>query len=452
MNKRYAFTLLEVMVAMLVFSVILVTVYKLLSSNKDRLALSANSFLAIHLSSKVMSDLAEEARLNPTYLEMFDDFPDMLSKDPVVDGHSFYFRTCKDREPPWGAIDLADGGAIIPKDGVLFEQMQPFRVSVETHRKSNGNASDPESHICETSVQIDWKEKDGMARSYRVPALQFSPLGPVPPEGLNIAEEDLLKMIREYLFPDLDGRTFDAAVGDKGCDRELAYSIGKVGVMTRILGTILGSTTSEIAQLAKKRQPLVSRPDSDLVKIQMEIARKFEFGASILYNALLELVPCIETIDNRSTSEKLIGLEFGSCSQGLKKFQSLSPQILAWLAKAGQAYEWLLQDGFVFAISERERGFAQGKALEALRLMHALKVNPSARLKDFIGREKKRVQGHDPFLEQFFLREEKHAETPASLQASLPNLKAIVDRLEGKIFPLASEVPKLIEKLQAVCP
>lgn len=291
-----AFSLLEVVIALLVLTTIIMTVIQLQSSSRVQLALSANSFAAIHLSSKVMDDLIEEARLNPTFLEMLQDFPDMLSKDQVIDAQSFYFRCGRDRRMPWGRFDLADGGGIDKADGVLYQLMAPFRIQVEAHRHAVSTTSEPERHLCEVVIETTWEEKGGPSRSYRMPINLCSPQGPVPPEGLPLDENALKELIRELLFPDLPGRTFDQAVSDKGCDRELAYHVGKIGVCADAVLAALGTATREIAELGKKRRLLLAKPDAQLVKIQLEIARTEESGASLLYNVLNDLLPSFQEI------------------------------------------------------------------------------------------------------------------------------------------------------------
>lgn len=446
MKTTRAFSLLEVMVGLLVFSAIIVTVLQLQNNSRERMALSANSFAAIQLSSKVMADLIEEARLNPTFLEMLKEFPDMLSKDPVVDGQSFYFRCGRDRQPPWGSFDLSDGGGIDKSDGALYHHMAPFQIQMAASRLPTTTGSDPERHLAEVVIETTWREKDGTPRSYRMPIHLLDPQGPVLPEGLDVDEVEMEKLVRTLLFPDLTGRSFDQAVADSGCDRELAWHVGKIGVCADVVVTALGSTTREIGALEKKRRLLMPRPDAQLVKIQFEIARAEEAGASLVYNVLNDLLPSFQAITDRGDEARLAPIPYAAYAKGLKTWESLEGQIFTWVKRAGASYEWLLQDGFSLAISNRQRDFAKGKVLEVHRLLRALDRTPVSPIKSFLAREKSQVAGKNPYLEKFYTREEQLMNSPNTLRAAFPNLDSIADAIKGKMEPLARAIPELIRR------
>lgn len=445
MKNIRAFSLLELVFALLAFSIILITVLQLQSSSRKRLALSANSFAAIHLSAKVMSDLIEEARLNPDFLEMLQTFPDMLSKDKVTDAQSCYFRYGCDRQPPWGRFNLADGGCIDKADGVLYKHMSPFSVQVVANRNIVTNASDPERHLAEVFIETSWQEKDGKLRAYRSHINLCSPQGPVPTEGLLLDEEALESLILALLFPDLSGGSLDKAATENGCDRELAYHIGKICVCADAVTTALGNTTREITKLEKQRQLLLTKPDAQLVRIQLKIARAEESGASLLYNVLNDLLPSFQAIDDVE-GNRLAAIPYQAYAKGLKTWESLSGQILAWADRAGNSYEWLLQDGLVLPISFRQRDFARNKVLEVYRLRRALGCAAITTIASFLAREKERVTGRNPFQEKFFIREEQLMENSDKLRTTFPNLNSIATTIKNRIEPLANSVPELLQK------
>ncbi len=436
--------MLEVMIGLLVFSIIGMTVYQLQSSSRHQMLFTANSFAAINLSAKAMADLAEEARINPTFLEMLQDYPDMLSKDPVTDGQSFYFRVGRDRQAPWGVFDVADGGGVASNDGILFQQLAPFQLQVEAHRKASRGGTDPDRHVCEVTIESSWKEKDGQPRLYKLPLEFCSPVGPVPVEGLDIDEISLQNMIRDFLFPALASRTFDQAVTDMGCDRDLAYHVGKIGVFTDTLLAALASATQDVAVLTARTRPLLSHPDARLVSLEFKIAGLQEGGASLMYNVLADLVPSFQVLAARGDAARLQRIPHTPYVTALKRFGTLSGQIFTWVGNAGASYEWLLNDGFSLAMSERKRDFARSKCLEFYRLMRVFQPTRLPTIKAFLARERARVAGRNPYAEKFLLREERLMGSETMLRKAYSNLNAIAETLSRNVMPLASSVPQLL--------
>jgi len=460
-------TLLEIMIAMIILASLGLTFFQLIRSSGQMMALTSNSFAAIHIGSKVMSDLYEESRVNTTLLEIMDEFPDMKGTDKVVEGQSVFFRFMKDRKPPWGIINTAVDGGIEKSDGVLYDQLTPFKVTVFSARIGDKDGTDFKKHLAEAVIRVDWKEKDGQGRAYSVVAQIPSPLGAKATEtSALVKENELADKIRETLFPDLTGKSLDQAVSSTGCDKDLVYHIGKIAVVTNALSDAMSEIGTDLKNLEKKRKPLIKTPGDELVEIQIQIARKTESGASLLYNVLVELAESVKEIRESATPDKLQDIPPMPFSKGLKCFKTLSTNIPKWVQDAGKAYEWLLEPGFDLSVSMREKEFIRNKVLECHRLLTALEAIPDnnylkliqatpsstqpkpiielKKFQQFVLSEKAAMTGKNPFLEKFFIREERLSQSPKVLTTAYPNLATIIERLNGVLWSNAGTVTSLI--------
>ncbi|HOT29388.1 MAG TPA: prepilin-type N-terminal cleavage/methylation domain-containing protein [Candidatus Ozemobacteraceae bacterium] len=443
---KNGFTLTEVVVSVGILSLVLLTVFRLLGSSNQRLSYSSDLFAAIHLGTKVRADLGEEVRLNPAFLEMLHEYPELTDQGEVVDGGSWYFRWGIDRKPPLGTIDSRDGPTVTPADGALYSELKPFRIKLEAQRQEPPSAGLPESHLCETVIRINWGDKAGKLHDYHLAAQVFSPSAGVIPEGLFIDQDTLLKLIRKNLFPADEGLTLDQAAAANECDRELAYHAGRIAVLMSQLDQAIGTITAEITELGKQRRTLLATPDGRLIPLQMRIAARTEDGASLLYNVLAECRDSWDHVARETDPNRLGKLPVGSYRQGLKTYATLGPQIADWVKEAGDAYEWLLQAGMERFITDREREIAAGKRLEAYRLLLKLRPGAATSFASFLKREGDRVAGKNPHLMKFFQREELLRQRPERYVEVFPNLKDILQRMTLEILPNGKKVPELIAR------
>jgi len=448
-NAKRAVTLVEILVAITILGTILIAIIGLLSNSNKKMSFSENTFSAIHIGNKVMEDLLEDARVNSQFMELLAAFPEMETKDPVVEAQSVYFRSLRSRRPPWGTLEQGVEGGIIPQDGDLYKQLLPFKVSVSAQRSSDsGGALSYEKHLAAVNVKIEWDEKDKLHRDYNLPMEIFSPSGPIPEDKIPLFDESSLSIqIRNAFFP-LSGTTksLDEIIQEKGLDRELVYSIGKLFILTYNLSKTMVTMSQELSSAIQRRDNMLSNKNHELENIQLEIADKCETGASLIYNIMRELVPSFRTIKNRATPEKLGLIDFNVYGTALSAFTGFAWEIPLWVTNTGKQFEWLLTKDPILRFSSPKKDLARNKSLEALRLLFAIKAaDSSTHYGDFIKREKRAVTGKNPFLERFYLREEKLCADSDVLKKAFPNLNAITENL-NEIWGLASSVPELLKK------
>lgn len=447
-KHRSGFTLLELMFALAILSISLITIFQLVGSSNRKTSLTAEIFSAIQLTTKVRANLNEEMRLNPAFIEMIHEYPEMTDKEDVVDGRSWYFRWGNDRSAPFGIINSIDGPAFVEEEATLYSEFKPFKVSFGIQRIAPDSKNVPDSHLCETTASIEWKNKLGKVHTYGLSGQAFSPSRGVIPDGLLIDQTALLALISQVLFPECVGLSLGEAADLNGCNRELAFHAGRVAALTTELDKAISSITVDISELVKQRRILLSSPNIKLAAIQIQIARKTEDGASLLYNVLAECGESLKYLTQETDPARLGSLPAAPYVKGLKLYATLGPQIYDWVEQAGLAYEWLLQPGLESLLTGRERENAVYKRLEAYRLL--LKLKPaaanSASFAAFIKREADRVEGKNPHLIKFFLREDSLRKTPGRYSDVFPNLKEILRQITVEILPNGRLVPELISR------
>lgn len=444
-RQEKGFTLLELLIALVILLVIAGVFFTLLRSSTQTITLTSNSFAAITIGSKVITDLNEESNVEGTLIETTQEFPELKTQDSVIEAQSIYYRYLKDSKPPWGTIDPAIEKGLNQEFGTAFDQLKPFKLQVSFNRLADENSSTPQKHIAEAVIRIDWAEKDGQKRCYTIKTDLLSPVGAMPSEKIAMKKDVLEQKIRETFFPDLAGKSLDQAITETGCDRDMLLEIGKVGVYTSELLAGLATITSDINDLVKLRKPLIKDPSYKLAEIQMEIARKTECGASLIYKILLEASESLQKVKDSATSSNIGSIPQAPYVSGLKTFEIVSGEIIKWIKNTQQEYEYLLQEGFSPYLLGREKIYIKSKTLDAKRLLVALGKIPLDKWKTLVQQEKEKVSGRNPFYERLFLHEEKiAAQNIETIKTSYPNLTKVVDDLDNKIWKLAKEVPGLI--------
>jgi len=444
--KKSGFTLVEILFAVIIFSALLFGISILTSGSGHFMKLSANSFQAFHLGSKVLEDVVEEGRINGDILSQLNQFPELSALDPVLESQSVYFRYLKDRKPAWGVI-LPDEGGIFPCDGDLFPTLKSFRAGISASRNGATDQSEFEKHLCTVEVLVEWEEKDGMKRQFVLPFFAPCPWGPAATESALILTDEVLKVkIRETLFPDLSNRSFDQAVAETGADPVIAFHVGKLAVYTNALTASMTNMTNDLKVMDKRRSLMVGVPSPDLVNLQIKMARMMEGGASLVFYMLAELTASIRELEKSADSRSFSKIPEGVYKSCLGAFQSKVKDISQWLKASKDAYEWLLQPGFKLLLTGREKELVRFKILEAYRVLTALNFLPKSKYRDFIKSETTIWEGKNPFLHRLYLNEIKICDDISRLRTCFPNLSATVSAYEKQIKICADMVPKLIAK------
>ncbi|MBF0548458.1 MAG: hypothetical protein HQM08_28745 [Candidatus Riflebacteria bacterium] len=432
LSKSLGFTLVEVLVTTVVALIILGITTKLIESGTKKVSGTTNSFHAIHLSSKVFYDVMEESRVQGNLLSAINDFPELSTKNQVVDALSIYFRYIKDREDPWGYIDMPTEGGIRPEDGGMYQDLKPFSCEMKASSAAPPSSFDWKKDIANCWITLSWNEKNGAQRQYKIESNFLNPVGPSPIESLDIDESFIQSRMLEILFPG-STQTLDQIISSSGLDRDLTLAVGKVGVLTDASSTAIASLASQIADLEKKSAQLNPNQKTQLVKYQRSIAKLADKIASTIYQVLSECAPQMKIIKERGTLQRISAIPASSFLMALKGYKTISGDLSSWINRARSIYQWMLQDGLILLLSQREREFSMFKTLDALRLQVALGFISDAELKQFISNEQKMVHGRNPYLEQLFLREENLASNLAETRKRFPNVDLICTRLQVEV-------------------
>lgn len=443
-TPSFGFSLLEVLIGICIGVGTLVTIYQFIRSSNQTVTLTSQHFVALHLSSKMMADIFEESRLNGTLIECFDEFPDLSTRDQVVDAQSVFFRHVKDSVEPWGVMEPGMDYGISPNMRETYATLKHFYVKASVSRMGSPSSPGSEKHIALSTIKVDWGETPGHTRSY---ALEFhcsSNSGALPEEKVQYDDEVLKTRILGEFFPDSKGMTFDQVVTANGCDREMLIKSGKIGVLVSDLKCSLASLSNEIRALETARLPMLKTPGPVFVQTQIMIGRKIETGASLLFHVLLEGSREACEIRDYGNSENLANIPYEPFERSLRSLRTLSGEIPQWLEKTGDTFAFLLNEACAGIISQKQREFAMLKTFEALRLRVALGDIASASLQNFVQRESAQIQGKSHFLERLFLREEIALKSPKVLGEAFPNLVAIVDKYRNVILTTASTVSQIV--------
>ncbi len=445
-HSEKGFTLLELLLGIFIGAAALTTIYQFMQSSSQSVALSSQHFIALHLSGKVMADLFEESRISNTLTENSITFPDLVSRSPVVDAQSPFFQMVRDSREPWGAIQPGVDMGVTKDFGPTYNLLQPFYLQVSIRRPAPASSRDPERHLAESTIKVDWQEKSGMSRSYTIQFECPSPYGPLPEEKILIDEETLKQRVREEFFPDMPDKSLEQAISASGCDGGMLMKAGKIGVLMADLTASIASLSAEIQVLSKKRREQLQNLGPSFIETQLRISRKTETGASLLYNVLLEAAQEASSIQEQGTAGNLGKIPIVPFGKALKTFRSLSGEIDGWVRCTGEAYRYLLDESFSRVISGKTREIACMKALDAIRLRCSMGKLPVAKWKEFIDRERERVKERNPFLAKFFLREEMAVSDRKVFVEAFPNLVFTVDRIQEVIGKTASGVPEILSR------
>lgn len=454
-HPSHGFTLLEMLIAGSIGLALLGVIIQVIQGTRQSMSASANSFQAIHLSGKIISDLAEDARVEADFLGAYQRFSEMGTKDGVVDGTSLYFRYFKDRVAPYGTIDLPREGGIRKADGVTYEQLKIFQAQVLAKPQAPPASADWHRHIAESEIRLTWQEKDGRAVTYSIPILVSSPSGPRPLEGLEVNEARLQEAMVAFLFPGSPGITFEKACQDHGCDLELARAVARLGVFSESGLAGLASLGAEIGDLTQRAQPRLAAPDLTLVELQRTTARRADSGASLVYQVLVALLDDLAVIRRRADASLLGPIPSTAWRKALDSYARLAANLHPWLERARISYEWLLQDSLQLLVSHHDREFALFKTLDALRLQLALGKIDQVTMRAFIERGLSRNTGRNPYLERLFLREKETSLDAVSLRRQFPTVDQICQKMADPVQPFLRDIPTLVARHPspvAACP
>ncbi len=446
-RKETGFTLLELLVGVAILSILGLVIFQFIRTSSQRMTMTKNSFGAIHAGAKVMSDLLEEARVNGTLFEVVTQTDQMRDVAPMVEARSFYFRNLWDLVPPRGFLDEGVDGGIGPTDLPAFDEFNPFSVEVIPRRIDEPTQAPHRKHLAEIGVRILWTERVGPARVYQLFSHLPSPVGEKPfgNSGL-LPDEKLDSRIREWLFPDMPGMTFDQAVSQKACHRELAWQVGKLNWATHAITEALDSISSEIRVLEGMRKPWLTPPDPELVKFQLAIARRRETGASLVFTALNELRPTFEEVRRMADGDTLKKIPKRAFELALWGFRGRMGSIARWVEASRKDYEFLLQPSCLQFLSARECDFVRQKALEAHRLLVSIGEEAPGLMKQFLDRELQEARGKNPFRMRFLEREERHFTGAEVDTTSFKNLFQIRRIITEDFRRLSDEVPELVKR------
>ncbi len=433
-TRGRGFTLLEIVIGLFVLAVLALTFTQLIRSSGTQTILSSQTFAANQVASKVMSDLSEETRINTMFLELLRDMPEMGNRDQVVDSQSAYFRHLKDLAPPYGRIDPELDGGIRSGDGSIYQRMRPFFVRVQAERRGEASTPGFERHVAEVEVNVDWKEKDGMGRSYVLQTWLPSPSGPKVVSPFQVLDEATLpQKVRERFFPEKGGTDLRTAVQSAGGNYDLILELGRIEIGTDNLASAVSALRKEIGPLETRRRLLLANPSPGLSQVQLKIARRQEIGASLLFMGLSSLVPSLRKIDQGYSVSAVGALQRSRFTPGLSRFALCFDQIPEWVLKGAEDYSWLLEEGWRDIRPNRLADLARSKALDAYRLLFAIDSGKRAVYEAFITKERDRTEGRNPFWEKTFLREPEFARNPSKLTSQFPNLKRIAGTILGEL-------------------
>ena len=448
-RRNAAVTLLEILFATLIFSSLIAAFGMVLSSSNKKMTATGNYFFAIQIASKVITDLAEEAQTTPGVLDFLQAYLEMTTHDRVTEGQSVYFRYLVDRKPPFGIIEPGVDGGLSKDLGKAFVQFAPFNVQVTATRKAPADSADYERHIAKITVAIDWKEKNGQARSYEVASEIPSPTGAVPADPWKYDQAALDQRIRERLFPTKTGRTLAAAISETGANPKLVQYTGKIAVITYDLCDYLASVATNLNRLAQARSLLAANPTSKLYGQQMAIAHQTEQAASLIYRTLEELNPSLVAAGSQFSASALPGVDLAEVRAGIKAFQMLPGEMSQWTKDAEEAYEWLLDPrlGIDFSFSLRQRVTAEARLVEAKRFRFATGAMGQPEYLKFIVAQRKKSSGKNPHRERFFLREEKVVSRSTEFAGAFPNLTKVIKLMRDDSGEMGRNVTQILSKL-----
>jgi len=438
------FSPLELLIAVGVFTVLVIVFFQLMQSSQSRMSLSANSLYSTQVAAKVAADLSEEARISTTLLELLEEFPDLTTADGVVEGQSVYFRHLKDRAPPWGVIDPAVHGGIVPADQTLYEELRPFRVKVDARRVGTAVGGDFTRHLAHIRVLVDWQEKSRMERANMLEVQIPSPVGPSPLTPLPLEETPHLQnRIRTLFFFGQPGVSLAAAVAERGAEYGVILNLGRIAVIAAELEAAQSAATQEIDRLSARRGAMVGLPSPELITVQMALARKFEESLNTVFLGLSGLEKVLQEVGTTYRRTHLGTMDPRPVFIALGRTFSAADRILPLIRQCAREYRWVLDDGLRWIRSRRDEEFARVKAVEAFRLGAELDPSLRGEYEDFIRAEKQRSVGRNPYWEKFFLREALLNQSPTARRQAFPNLMETSRLYREVILPGASLTRRL---------
>lgn len=438
---------MEVLIGVLLLSTAVMVFIQMLQSSGNVLTLTGHSFAANHVASKVLFDLTEESRLNGTLIELMREYPEMKARDKIVEAQSFYFRNIRDSVEPWGSIFPAKEGGINKDSGELYREFEPFQITVFAQRPQSLSSSYSGRHLAEIQIALDWSEKNGQKRSYELSSLLLSPSGPRPMIGVPLYDANTLDNdIRELFYPNLRRDNLNSAVSKTGGDIALIRNLGIVGVSIKNMNQILASLTSDIQSLRSKRKTLLQSSTYQLVATQINIARKCESAASLIFNGLLSLQKAFAEIKNTFRISKLGSLRYIRITGAFYDIVNLYPKIVEWIRNSGEEYDWMLVDYFWYIRSRRIEEYSRIKSLEALRLLATLAPADRSAYANFIQRETARLAGRNHYWELLLLREQKLSKDESLFKTVFSNLTEISRLYYSVLKPIVDLSDKIYKK------
>ncbi len=448
---RPGLSLVEVLIGIVIISLLLLGFFTMLTGNVQQLEFTAGQFAAVQVATKVYEDIQEESRIHSTLLEQIDLFPELGGKNPLLDAQSPYFRYAFDRSPPYGIIQQGVDQGISAADGAIYQQLNTFACRPVVRRAGTPDAGGFAAHLARVDLEVTWEEKRGVARTYVLPFLVHSPLGPMLPLGLPGTDAEIEPLIREYLFPDQTGQSLEQAAAEQGCNPGLCRDVGRVGVYLDALAVALATLTQEITALQSEQRRYANPVCAEVVKRQLQICRKSEEAASLIFLFVNELAPIVQRLADTDPTQ-FEALPTSRVGAALWHYQVQVPRLVTWLRNACGSLEWLSAPIFQPLLSFRDRDWIALKRLEAQRLRRSLKMIADAEFIAFLREEKDAVRDRNPFLERAYARDELLMGQPDRFKPAFPNLAYMAERLEQLIKPAASAAARLEEQLTVPSP
>ncbi|MBF0407540.1 MAG: hypothetical protein HQM10_09300 [Candidatus Riflebacteria bacterium] len=284
-----AFTLMEIMFGILIFSVIATFYINFVQTGKRELHFTSEHFNALLVSQKLSEDISQEIQTNPYGFETLGIESSTISNFGIVDGNSIFFSFLHDTKAPWFNIDPAIDGKIGSDIQPLYSQFRNTTFSLKGQKVSTG--------ISRAEVSINWKNAIGKG-NYDIACLfpSSSVLKQVDLE-LKYNQADMEKETAIVFYNETE-KTLSQLVAEKGGNYD---TIKKLGVVHGICKSYFNSsfftqTMAEIKDLENKRKIAASNPNAELASICESLGRGFYEIAKSSFQLICALQPIMDEI------------------------------------------------------------------------------------------------------------------------------------------------------------
>jgi len=437
-KRNKAFSLVEVMIGVVIFSVVSISYITFLSHSIGESTFSSEYFSTLKIKKKVMEDFMEEVAVNPYGFEMLGVPESTNQYTEVVDGSTVHFSGLEDQQKPYGKIDPGAENSINSKVMPLYEIVKKFKFRAQAQRLEKSGDGE-KRNLVKCNLDFRWDAKTGKGL-YESSCAFFSPVTAKKSDiALTIDEALIDSRIPKECFNDPTKSLLQIA-NERSSTLEAVTALGRIALITE---DFMKSQyyTKQMKAIEKLKQNLAlvpdNRPEQEFA-VRLGIAQAWYDLAKTCYQIVVYLEPCFAILQSQNVDALKTGTKNLSpfrVQQAMFDYRIIYEYFSGCIVQARYYYYSLIEKDLALYKGGKKQLQVLQKLMDLYRIVTLLPgvSNGMNQYKTFLTRLDGFTEGRNPYLQRMVRQELIYLQDPAGWLEKLPNLKRISLIVKDKV-------------------